>query len=87
VRAEVAAALAALLGPTLPTAIASPVFLPSRRVEGALRDALPLPSPLPGRLAGAYRAVVARQGRMVERTAAGAVRVVPGSLASWADPA
>lgn len=87
VRSEVAAALAALLGPTLPTAVASPVFLPSRRVEGALRDALPLPSPLPGRLAGAYRAVVARQGRMVERTAAGAVRVVPGSLASWADPA
>jgi MinD-like ATPase involved in chromosome partitioning or flagellar assembly len=86
-RAELARALAALSDPALPAPVASPVFLPSRRVEGSLRDALPLPAPLPGRLAGAFRAVVARQGRSPERPATGAVRVVPGSLASWADPA
>ena len=86
-RAEVAAALAALVAPAVGTPMAGPVFLPSRRVEQVLRDALPLSAPLPGRMAGAFSAVVARQGRTGERTAAGAVRVVPGSLASWADPA
>jgi MinD-like ATPase involved in chromosome partitioning or flagellar assembly len=86
-RAEVAAALADLAGPALPAPVTSPMFLPARRVEGALRDALPLPAPLPARLAGAFRAVVARQGRSPGRPAAGPVAVVPGTLASWGDPA
>jgi hypothetical protein len=86
-RAEVAAALAELAGPALPAPVASPTFLPARRVEGALRDALPLPAPLPARLAGAFSAVVARQGRQAGRPSPGPVPVVPGSLASWADPA
>jgi len=86
-RAEVAGALAQLAGPVLPEPVASPVFLPSRRVEATLRDALPLPAPLPGRLAGAFNAVVARQGRSADHRTDDPVRVAPGSLASWADPA
>ena len=85
-RAEVARALAELAGPALPQPVASPVFLPSRRVDGALRDALPLPAPLPARMAGAFAAVVARQGR-APAGAAGPTRVLPGTLASWSDPA
>jgi len=86
-RAELTGALADLAGPALPEPVSSPVFLPSRRVEGALRDALPLPAPLPGRLAGAFGAVLARCGRASERASPGPVRVAPGSLASWGDPA
>jgi MinD-like ATPase involved in chromosome partitioning or flagellar assembly len=85
-RAEVTAALAALAGPALPAPVAAPIFLPSRRVDQSVRDALPLPAPLPGRMAGAFGAVVARRGRTVVGAAAGAVRVVPGSLSHWADP-
>jgi MinD-like ATPase involved in chromosome partitioning or flagellar assembly len=85
-RAEIAAALASLAGPVLPEPLVGPVFLPGRRVEAALRDARPLPSPLPERLAGAFAAVAARSGRRAE-PAAGPHRVAPGSLASWADPA
>jgi hypothetical protein len=83
-RAEVAAALAALARPALPEPVASPIFLPSKRVEGALRDALPLPAPLPGRMAGAFCAVLARHGP-AERPSGGPVRVAPGTLASWGD--
>jgi MinD-like ATPase involved in chromosome partitioning or flagellar assembly len=85
-RSEIAAAVAALAGPALPGPLAAPVFLPGRRVEAALRDARPLPSPLPERLAGAFAAVVARSGRRPEAET-GPQRVAPGSLASWADPA
>jgi MinD-like ATPase involved in chromosome partitioning or flagellar assembly len=86
VRAEVARAVAELAGPALPEPVAAPVFLPARRVESALRDALPLPAPLPARLAGAFAAVVARQGRAAAPSR-GPVRVAPGTLASWGDPA
>ena len=86
VRAEVARAVAELAGPALPEPVAAAVFLPARRVESALRDALPLPAPLPARLAGAFAAVVARQGRAAAPSR-GPVRVAPGTLASWGDPA
>jgi MinD-like ATPase involved in chromosome partitioning or flagellar assembly len=86
-RAEIAAALASLASPVLPEPLPSPLFLPGRRVEAALRDARPLPSPLPERLAGAFAAVVARSGTRREAAATGPQRVAPGSLASWADPA
>jgi MinD-like ATPase involved in chromosome partitioning or flagellar assembly len=86
VRAEVARAVAELAGPALPEPVAAPVFLPARRVESALRDALPLPAPLPARLAGAFAAIVARQGRAAAPSR-GPVRVAPGTLASWGDPA
>jgi MinD-like ATPase involved in chromosome partitioning or flagellar assembly len=85
-RAAIAAAIAALARPVVHEPLAAPVFLPGRRVEAALRDARPLPSPLPERLAGAFTAVAARSGRRPE-AAPGPQRVAPGSLASWADPA
>lgn len=85
-RAELARALAALAGPGLGAgAMASPVFLPVRKVEEALRDAVRLPAPLPATLAGAFRAVVDRVG-VVDPAAATApafTRVVPGSIGSW----
>lgn len=55
-RAEVAAALSSLtrasVGPAA-ASLPSPVFLPRRRVDAALRDGVALPSPLPDLLAGA----------------------------------
>jgi hypothetical protein len=84
-RAEVAAALAELAGPALPAPVAAPVFLPARRVEGALRDAVPLPAPLPGRVAGAFHAVLEREGRRPVPPPPAPVPVAPGSLGSWPD--
>jgi hypothetical protein len=64
-RAEVARALgdllAAAVGP--PAArIAAPLALPERPVDGAVRDAAPLPAPLPGELATAVTALLERTG-------------------------
>lgn len=83
-RAELTAAVADLVAPTV---TAPPVFLPGRRVEEALRDAVPLPAPLPATLAAATRAVLAR----VEPAPVPPVEVpqlvVPGSLGSWGEEA
>lgn len=62
-RAEVTTAVASLLragsdGP----APASPIHLPARRVDQALRDGVALPAPLPDLLAGAVAAVLEREG-------------------------
>jgi hypothetical protein len=88
-RAEVAAALADLAGPALGGGrTVSPLFLPPRRVEEALRDAVPLPAPLPSLLAGAFHAVVDRVG-ITEPIGTPATptftRVTPGSIGSWPD--
>lgn len=81
-RAELAAALAELAAPALDgQRTVGPVFLPVRRVEEAMRDAVRLPAPLPGLLAGACAAVVAGPG--VQRRGRGPERVVPGSLGVW----
>lgn len=83
-RAELAAALADVALPALgrePTA--APVFLPSRRVEEALRDAVRLPVPLAPLLAGAFRATVERAGPVRERQPVQPTLVAPGSLGSW----
>lgn len=83
-RAELAAALADLSLPALGgEATAAPVFLPSRRVEEALRDAVQLPAPLAPLLAGAFRAMVEQAGPVGVRRAAEPVPVAPGSLGSW----
>ena len=86
-RAELAGALASLAVPAMGgAAVASPLFLPTRRVEEALRDAVGLPAPLPALLAGAYAAVLDRVGPTVEvATGPAFERVEPGSLGSWAD--
>lgn len=87
-RAELVATLAELAVPAMgggqtPT----PVFLPSRRVEEATRDAVRMPAPLPGLLAGAFHATIDRLGLAV----AGSTfvddvpqRVAPGSLGAAA---
>lgn len=85
VRAEVARALADLLraavGPAA-EAIASPLGLPERPVDAALRDGTALPAPLPERLAGA---VTARLERLAPRDGAPAPAAVPVAV-SGADP-
>ncbi len=83
-RAEVAAAVAALttLPGRGPAALPTPVFLPRRRVEEALRDGVALPAPLGQLLAGAFRATLTRSPRLVA-AAATPVPVTPGTLGSW----
>jgi hypothetical protein len=86
-RAALTAALADLTSPLLPSdapGMASPLFLPERRVEETMRDAARLPSNLTAPLVGAFRAV-AERARPAERVAAGAPEPVrPGSLGHWA---
>ncbi|MBW3664659.1 MAG: hypothetical protein KY469_16285 [Actinobacteria bacterium] len=81
VRAEVAATVAELVRPVGGERLPSPLFLPRRRVDAALRDGVPLPEPLPRLLVDAHRAVLARAGRRAAATATEAgERIVPGSL-------
>ncbi len=80
-RAEMTAALADLAGPGLGGhATSGPVFLPERRVEEALRDAVGLPAPLPAMLAGAFEATFERLGAQEHRGGPEPVLVAPGSL-------
>lgn len=74
-RAELTAALAALTGGT-PTW--SPVFVPERNVEDALRSGRPIPAPMPQVLAGAVAAVSSEV--TASRHELRGARVVPGSL-------
>ena len=62
--------------------IASPIFLPERRIEECLRDGVCLPSQLTAPLTGAVRAVLARSGDKA-RPFTGPEVVVPGSLGHW----
>lgn len=86
-RADITQALHALAASTLGGAadrLASPIFLPSRRVDDALRDGVALPRPLPDTLAGAVRGLLARvheQGPIDPLVDAPRPEpVVPGSL-------
>jgi hypothetical protein len=83
-RAEITAALAALTASSLrPRAAPSPIFLPERRVDEALRLGSRLPDALAQPLAGAFAAVV----RRLPATGPGEPqRVQPGSLGSWGEP-
>jgi hypothetical protein len=84
-RAGLTAAFADLVAPLVPAArgasLASPVFVPDRRIEEALRDGARLPSAVATPLAGALRAV-AERARPAER-AGGPEPVRPGSLGHW----
>ncbi len=64
----------------------SPVYLPTRRVDDAIRDVTAMPGPLPELLAGAVLAVVARLG--VHESGRGwvdaPVPVRPGSVGTYA---
>ena len=86
-RAELAAALSDLSLPALGgESTAGPVFLPPRRVEEALRDAVRLPAPLASLLAGAFTATVERAGPVGVQVSPEPVPVVPGSLGRWTTP-
>lgn len=73
-RAEITSALAELA-----PGVGAPVFLPERKVEQALRDVVPLPSPLPAALASAYDAVLRRAGSAMVLEGEPEL-VAPGSL-------
>lgn len=84
-RAEISSALADLAVPAMGGGrTIAPVFLPSRRVEEALRDAVSLPAPLPATLAGAFAAVLERLGPANQVSTPALERVAPGSLGAWA---
>lgn len=87
-RAGLAQAFAELTGRAGERVLASPLFLPDRPVDGALRDGVRLPRQLTAPLATAAIAVCDHAGRATA-TAAGVspepVRVAPGSLTDWAD--
>jgi len=85
-RAEIAATVADLAGPPLGgEGTAGCVFLPARRVEEAMRDAVKFPAPLAPLLAGAYLATVERAGRRPGRMEPQPVPVAPGSLGASAE--
>jgi len=80
-RAEIAATLAELVRPPLAGgATAGCVFLPARRVEEAMRDAVKFPAPLAPLLAGAFMATVEHAGRRPPRAEPEPILVAPGSL-------
>ena len=80
-RAEIAATLADLVRTPLGgAATAGCVFLPHRRVEEAMRDAVKFPAPLAPLLAGAFLATVEHAGRRSRRVEPELVPVAPGSL-------
>ena len=62
--------------------MASPIFLPERRIEECLRDGVSLPWQLTVPLTGAVRAVLARSDDRA-RPFTGPEAVVPGSLGHW----
>jgi hypothetical protein len=80
-RAELTAALADLVEPAVGVT-AGPLFLPTKRVEEAMRDVVPIPSPLPATLAAAFEATVARVGAATVDPEEPEL-VQPGSLGSW----
>ncbi|MGH8902812.1 MAG: hypothetical protein ACRDYA_14345 [Egibacteraceae bacterium] len=79
-RAELTRAFCDLVGSVAGDAdYLPPLFLPVRRVNEALRDGVPLPSPLPAILVGAYRGLLgARADRVWPATEP--IPVAPGSV-------
>ncbi|HET7655307.1 MAG TPA: hypothetical protein VFK42_19910 [Acidimicrobiales bacterium] len=88
-RAQLTSAIADLAGPAASGDLPSPVFLPERRVDDALRDGVRLPGAIADPLVAVYRAVLART---VDTAPAAARhdddllprRVRPGELGAWA---
>lgn len=86
VRAELSATLADLAVPAMGGGrTVSPIFLPTRRVEEAMRDVVPIPAPLPATLAGAFQATLERLGPASAPAAPEPELVTPGSLGGWYD--
>jgi hypothetical protein len=93
-RAALTAAVAELTEPAVARAaeaagfagLPSPVFLPERKVDEALRDGTRLPPGLGTPLAGAFAAVVGQAASPAQGREAGPERVRPGSLGRWTEP-
>ena len=81
-RAETAAAIASLAAPAAAESLPSPIFLPERRVDEALRDGVRLPDQFVQPLIAAWRATVA--DRRASTTQSQLRKVVPGSVGAWA---
>ena len=81
-RAETAAAIATLATPAGGAALPSPIFLPERRIDEALRDGVRLPAQFVQPLVAAWRAALA--GRSNADSTATPTKVVPGSVGAWA---
>jgi MinD-like ATPase involved in chromosome partitioning or flagellar assembly len=80
--AEVAGALARLLGPE--AGVSNPVFVPERKVEEAFRDGVALPAAVCDPLVGGVRAILKR---VADHPPADPqpVPIAPGSLGSWSE--
>ncbi|HVM53670.1 MAG TPA: hypothetical protein VM262_10780 [Acidimicrobiales bacterium] len=86
-RAEITSAVAELVRPALGGApMASPLFLPGRSIEPALRDGVPFPGALTSALASGVTAVAERAGARV-RAAPEPRLVAPGALGAFSDGA
>lgn len=84
-RAESTRALTQLLaGSNIELAVAAPVHVPERKIEDALRDGSPLPSPLVDPITKAALALAARTADAAPPLTEPR-RVVPGSLGAWSD--
>jgi hypothetical protein len=85
-RAELTAALTELLSASAGVAadrLVSPLYLPERRVDEALRDGVALPAPLPALTARAVTAVLERAAERAASTTATPEPVTPGSLTAF----
>lgn len=83
VRASLSSAIAQLLQARAEAAaLSTPVFLPERRVDEAVRDGVRLPPALSAPLAGAVLAVTTQAAE--GRTEPGLQPIRPGSLGHWA---
>ena len=83
-RAELTAAVAALLqGRPAAARLASPIFLPERRVDEALRDGVRLHPSLTAPLAGAFAAVVDGAAAPHRSPSRAPKLVAPGTLGRW----
>jgi hypothetical protein len=78
-RAEIAAAIARG-GPR--TAMASPVWLPERKLDDLLRDGVALPAAVVRPLTGAVLALLERRADAAPALI-GPERIIPGSLGTW----
>jgi Mrp family chromosome partitioning ATPase len=82
-RAELSTSLGSLARASLGasgTALPSPVFLPRRKVDTALRDGVAVPRPLPDLLVSAVGHVLDRVGTATSNSSAMPRRVTPGSM-------
>lgn len=88
-RAEVVRALADLLQAGLGTRahrIAAPLALPHRPVEAAVRDGVPLPAPLPDKLAAAVTTLLARVAPVPDVAPGDPQPVLPAGVAAVDEP-